>query len=51
MAWFLNKKKQFYASLERKIEPIKEELLALTWSPERVMEWCMDDSQRATWIS
>lgn len=51
MAWFLNKKRQFYASLERKIEPIKEELLALTWTPERVMEWCMDDSQRATWVS
>jgi len=49
MAWFLNKKKQFYTSLECKIEPIKEELLEVAWTPERVMEWCMDHSQRATW--
>ena len=51
MEWFLNKKRQYYASLECRIEPIKEELLALTWTPERVIEWCMDHSQRETWCS
>jgi len=49
--WLLNKKKAFYLSLESRIEPIKEELLAVSWSPERVMEWCMDHSQRDFWAS
>jgi len=49
--WLLNKKKAFYASLESRIEPIKEELLTVSWSPERVMEWCMDESQRDFWSS
>ena len=35
-----------YAGATARLEPIREELIAVTWSPERLKSWCLSSDER-----
>jgi hypothetical protein len=43
------KKKSFYKYLKDKMDSVKEELVEVTWHPDRFMNWCMDWEEK-DWI-
>lgn len=42
-------KKTFYKEQKEKQDSVKEELMAVTWHPDRFVEWCMDWEEKE-WV-
>jgi hypothetical protein len=42
-------KQNFYANQKELLDPVKEELIAYTWHPDRFMEWCLDWEEKK-WV-
>ena len=45
-AWLAKAKEIYYANILARI-PYKEELIAIGWAPERVLDWCVDWEDKA----
>jgi hypothetical protein len=41
-AWRMSKKSDWYKEQKAKCEVFKEELMAVTWHPDRFFSWCLD---------
>jgi hypothetical protein len=41
-AWRAFQKKEWREEKQARLEPIKEELIASAWYPDRMMDWCVD---------
>lgn len=44
--WFTLIKDSYYKNIRQRI-PFKEELNAIAWCPERVVQWCLDEEDKA----
>lgn len=49
--WRAFEKKEWYSWCERILQPIKEELIVASWEPSRVVDWCVDNEDRARILS
>ncbi len=45
-AWLVAKLEAWKETKKRRLEPVKEELIAATWHPDRMQQWCLDLEQR-----
>ena len=43
-AYLLFHRQEVYTKCQRRLDPIREELLSVAWMPERVLEWCCTDA-------
>ncbi len=46
-AWRVSKIESWKESRKRVLEPVKEELMAATWHPDRMQIWCLDEETKA----
>lgn len=45
--WFVDIYKEQKKKQKDKIDSLKEELMAVTWHPDRFQEWCLDEEEKA----
>lgn len=45
-AWIVSKLESWKETKTRRLAPVKEELMAATWHPDRMSEWCLDEDTK-----
>lgn len=44
--WRVFEKREWYAAKKARIEPIKEDIVAMGWHPDRFLNWCLDVEEK-----
>jgi hypothetical protein len=50
-AWRVAKIQSWMESKKQRLEPVKEELMAVAWHPDRMQAWCLDEETKAEFRS